>query len=227
MKKEKINSKVLDSIINRTLSTDLNSLLQYPVDIDDEDFFEKTSKYAFAEYEHYLFADAIDFHKLNNIYFDYPALLKIKQFFMDDLDKKGASRAVKKEVEEGIDAYIANYKIEGEPRKELPADLNDVNDLYYYCYILVRAAAPRKSRTKKTEDDYYEEFVNKWNKIYDSNLVDKESMKDCELYHLIFQVSLKCYAEGGNWDIIEDLEHTCCDSVSKIRRKSNNIVVIY
>lgn len=211
MKKEKINSKELDSIINRSLSTDFNSLLQYPFDMDDDDFYEKASMYALAEYEYYLFVDAINFHMLNNIYFDYPALLEIKRLFMEDLENKGASKEAKDEVEEGIDRYIANYKIEGEPMKGLPADLNNVNDLYYYCYVLVRAAAPRKSKTKKNVLDYYEDFVDSWNKNYDSGLVDKKTMLVCEPYHLIFQASLKCYVEGGNWDIIEDLEHICCD----------------
>ena len=50
MKKEKINSKELDSIINRSFKADINSLLEYPFDFDDDDFYEKASKYALAEY---------------------------------------------------------------------------------------------------------------------------------------------------------------------------------
>lgn len=196
MKKiEKINE-----IIHRTLHTDGNSS-------------PRIADNAFAEYEYYLFEDAIEFYKLNKIYFDEETLLNIKQLFMKELDKKNASEFVKDEVSSRIYRYIVHYHIKGEPTK---AEFRDVMNLYYKCYEMVKQSTPIKKRIRKTEKaelKYYEIFKDRIDKILkDSQLI----ISGGDYYHLIFQVSLMCQIEHGDFYWVEELEHCCCDYLEAI-----------
>lgn len=196
MKKiEKINE-----IINRPLHTDGNSS-------------PRIADNAFAEYEYYLFEDAIEFYKLNKIYFDEETLQKIKQLFMKELEEKNASDFVKNEVDFLIDIYIRTYHIKGEPTK---AEFDDVMNLYYKCYEIVKQLTPIKQRIRKTEKaelKYYEIFKDRIDKILkDSQLI----ISGGDYYHLIFQVSLMCQIEHGDFYWVEELEHCCCDYVEAI-----------
>lgn len=194
MKKiEKINE-----IINRTLNTDA---------------WNGQADNAFAEYEYKLFEDAIEFYKLNNIYFDKQILLDIKELFMKELDKKNASEFVKDVVSSKINRYIIHYHIKGEPNMAMFFNLGH---LFHSCYAMVRHSTPYKKRIRKTEKaelKYYEIFKDRLDKILkDSDLII--SMGDC--YHLIFQVSLMCQIEHGDGGWVEELEHCCCDYVEAI-----------
>ena len=196
MKKiEKINE-----IINRSLHTDGNSS-------------PRIADNAFAEYEYYLFEDAIEFYKLNKIYFDEETLQKIKQLFMKELEEKNASDFVKNEVDFLINIYIRTYRIKGEPTK---AEFDDVMNLYYKCYEIVKQLTPIKKRIRKTEKaelKYYEIFKDRIDKILkDSQLI----ISGGDYYHLIFQVSLLCYIEHGDFYWVDELEHCCCDYVQCI-----------
>ena len=194
-KKEKINE-----IINRTLHTDGNSS-------------PRIADNAFAEYEYYLFEDAIEFYKLNKIYFDDETLQNIKQLFMKELEEKNASEFVKKEVYILIDIYISTYRIKGEPTK---AEFRDVGNLFYKCYEMVKQSTPIKKRIRKTEKaelKYYEIFKDRIDKILkDSELI----ISGGDYYHLIFQVSLLCQIEHGDFYWVEELEHCCCDYIQSI-----------
>ena len=194
-KKEKINE-----IINRTLHTDGNSS-------------PRIADNAFAEYEYHLFEDAIEFHKLNKIYFDEETLQHIKQLFMKELEEKNASDFVMNEVDFLINIYIRTYRIKGEPTK---AEFDDVMNLYYKCYEIVKQSTPIKKRIRKTEKaelKYYEIFKDRIDEILkNSDLI----ISGGDYYHLIFQVSLLCQIEHGDLHWVEELEHCCCDYVEEI-----------
>lgn len=140
------NSKRINSTINRTIDKDIHSDLNFPFYMDD-DWNKKVEDYFFAVYEYSKFVDAIDFHKLNNIYFDHSTLWGIKKLFMEDLEKKGASNYVKNEVAMRIAGYIENYNVVCTPKKVM---IQEIDDLYYFCNLLIRDASMngKKSTTK-------------------------------------------------------------------------------
>lgn len=202
--KEKINE-----IINRSLKADIKSLLQYPFDTEDDDFEEKASGYALAEYVYHLFEDAIEFHKLNNIYFDWLMLLDIKKAFLEELDNIDANEAVVDEVSNHIDAYIQSYVIEGEPKKVM---FKELEDIYCSCIDLVKEASKnvKENKCKKSiDDDYIITFGTKLNNLLDFDLFDTLWTNRGLVFvrHLMFQIILKCYVDGGDFNMIQEL-HT-------------------
>lgn len=205
MKKiEKINE-----IINRTLKADINNILQRPFDTEDDDFEQTVSGNALAEYAYHMFEDAIEFHKLNNIYFDEEALHDIKELFIDEVVDTGANEAVVNEVSSNIDAYLHSYKIEGEPKKVM---FQEAEDIYYFCIDLIKEASEnvKENTCKKTiDDDYLINFETKCNNLLDFNLFDTlwENRGLVFVRHLMFQIILKCFVDGGDFNMIQEL-HT-------------------
>ena len=199
---EKINE-----IINRTLKADIKSLLQYPFDTEDDDFEQTVSGNALAEYTYHMFEDAIEFHKLNNVYFDEEALQDLKELFMDEVVDTGANEAVVNEVSSHIDAYIQSYKIEGEPKKVM---FQEAEDIYYFCIDLIKEASEnvKENTCKKTiDDDYIINFETKLNNLIDFNLIDGlwDDRGFVFVRHLMFQIILKCYVDGGDSKMIDEL----------------------
>lgn len=209
--KEKINE-----IINRSLKADIKSLLQYPFDTEDDDFEEKASGYALAEYVYHLFEDAIEFHKLNNVYFDWLMLLDIKKAFLEELVDTYANEAVVDEVSDHIDAYIQSYKIEGEPKKVM---FKELEDIYCSCIDLVKEASKNvKENTckKSIDDDYIITFGTKLNNLLDFYLFDTLWTNRGLVFvrHSMFQIILKCYVDGGDSKMIDEL-HAKLEEVFK------------
>ena len=198
------DSKELYSIINRSFKADLNSLLEYPFDFDDDDFYEKASKYAIAEYEYYLFADAIEFHRFNNVYFDNETLLNYKEIFMTYLKHRSSNdKAVLDEVSEHIDAYIANYKIEGETKKIY---IIGFSGLYDSCINLILEASKNVKEVDKSINGYRIIFDSKANEMtYEMEDLD-EGLDYLDFRHMMFQTILKCYVDGGSFYMIKALD---------------------
>ena len=199
---EKINE-----IINRSLKADIKSLLQYPFDTEDDDFEQTVSGNALAEYAYHLFEDAIEFHKLNNVYFDEEALQDLKELFIDEVVDTGANEAVVDEVSSHIDAYIQSYKIEGEPKKVM---IQEAEDIYYFCIDLIKEASEnvKENTCKKTiDDDYIITFETKLNNLIDFNLIDGLWTDRGFVFvrHLMFQIILKCFVDGGDSKMIDEL----------------------
>ena len=199
---EKINE-----IINRSLKADIKSLLQYPFDTEDDDFEETVSGNALAEYTYHMFEDAIEFHKLNNIYFDEEALQDLKELFIDEVVDTGSNEAVVDEVSNNIDAYIQSYKIEGEPKKVM---FQEAEDIYYFCIDLIKEASEnvKENTCKKTiDDDYLINFETKLNNLIDFNLIDGLWTDRGFVFvrHLMFQIILKCFVDGGDSKMIDEL----------------------
>ena len=199
---EKINE-----IINRTLKADINNILQRPFDTEDDDFEEKVSGNALAEYAYHIFEDAIEFHKLNNVYFDEEALQDLKELFIDEVVDTGANEAVVDEVSNNIDEYIQSYKIEGEPKKVM---FQEAEDIYYFCIDLIKEASEnvKENTCKKTiDDDYLINFETKLNNLIDFNLIDGlwDDRGFVFVRHLMFQIILKCFVDGGDSKMIDEL----------------------
>ncbi len=165
--KEKINE-----IIHRSLKSDITDILQCPYNTEDDDFEQTVSGQAISEYVYHMFADAIEFHKLNNVYFDEETLQNIKELFIDEVVDTGANEAVVDEVSSHIDAYIQSYKIEGEPKKVM---FEELEDIYCSCIDLVKEASKnvKENTCKKTiDDDYLINFGRRLNNLLDFNLFD-------------------------------------------------------
>ena len=199
---EKINE-----IINRSLKADIKSLLQRPFDTEDDDFEETVSGNSLAEYAYHMFEDAIEFHKLNNVYFDEEALQDLKKLFIDEVVDTGANEAVVNEVSSHIDAYIQSYKIEGEPKKVM---FQEAEDIYYFCIDLIKEASEnvKENTCKKTiDDDYLINFETKLNNLIDFNLIDGLWTDRGFVFvrHLMFQIILKCFVDGGDSKMIDEL----------------------
>lgn len=199
---EKINE-----IIKRTLKADIKSLLQYPFDTEDDDFEEKVSGNALAEYAYHMFEDAIEFHKLNNVYFDEETLQDLKELFIAEVVDTGANEAVVNEVSDHIDEYIQSYKIEGEPKKVM---FQEAEDIYYYCIDLIKEASEnvKENTCKKTiDDDYLINFETKLNNLLDFNLINGlwDDRGFVFVRHLMFQIILKCFVDGGDSKMIDEL----------------------
>lgn len=198
---EKINE-----IIHRSLKADINNILQCPFDTEDDDFEQTISGNALAEYIYYLFEDAIEFHKLNNVYFDEETLQNIKELFMDEVVDTGANEAVADEVTNHIDEYIQSYRIEGEPKKVM---FEETEDIYYSCIGLVKEASKnvKENTCKKTIDDYIITFGSKCNNSLDFNLFDTlwDDRGLVFVRHLMFLTMLKCYVDGGDSKMIDEL----------------------
>jgi len=204
---EKNMEEKINEIINRSLKADIKSLLQYPFDTEDDDFEEKASGYALAEYAYHMFEDAIEFHKLNNIYFDEEALQDLKELFIDEVVDTGANEAVVNEVSSNIDEYIQSYKIEGEPKKVM---FKELEDIYCSCIDLVKEASEnvKENTCKKTiDDDYLINFETKLNNLIDFNLIDGLWTDRGFVFvrHLMFQIILKCFVDGGDSKMIDEL----------------------
>ena len=203
-KKEKINE-----IIHRSLKSDINNIIQCPYNTEDDDFEQTVSGQALSEYAYHMFEDAIEFHKLNNVYFDNETLQNIKELFMDEVVDTGANEAVADEVSDHIDAYIQSYVIEGEPKKVM---FQKAEDLYYFCIDLVKEASKnvKENTCKKTiDDDYLITFGTKCNNLLDFNLFDTlwDNRGLVFVRHLMFQIILKCFVDGGDFNMIQEL-HT-------------------
>lgn len=212
MKKiEKINE-----IINRSLKADINNILQRPFDTEDDDFEQTVSGNALAEYAYHMFEDAIEFHKLNNVYFDEETLHDIKELFIDEVVDTGANESVVDEVSSHIDAYIQSYKIEGEPKKVM---IQEAEDIYYFCIDLIKEASENvKENTckKSIDDDYLITFGTKLNNLLDFDLFDTlwTNRGLAFVRHLMFQIILKCFVDGGDSKMIDEL-HTKLEEVFK------------
>lgn len=200
--------KKINEIIHRSLKADINNILQCPYNTEDDDFEQTVSGNALAEYVYYLFEDAIEFHKLNNVYFDEKTLQNIKELFMDEVVDI-ANDAVEDEVSSHIDAYIQSYVIEGEPKKVM---FEEAEDIYCSCIDLVKEASKsvKENTCKKTiDDDYIISFGTKVNTLLDFNLFDTlwDDRGLVFVRYLMFQIILKCFVDGGDFNMIQEL-HT-------------------
>ena len=208
--------KKIEKIINRSLKADINNILQRPFDTEDDDFEQTVSGNALAEYVYHMFEDAIEFHKLNNVYFDDEALHDIKELFIDEVVDTGANEAVVDEVSSHIDRYIQSYKIEGEPKKVM---FKELEDIYCSCIDLIKEASKnvKENTCKKTiDDDYIITFGTKLNNLLDFNLFDTlwDDRGFVFVRHLMFQIILKCFVDGGDSKMIDEL-HTKLEEVFK------------
>ena len=208
--------KKIEKIINRSLKADINNILQRPFDTEDDDFEQTVSGNALAEYVYHMFEDAIEFHKLNNVYFDDEALHDIKELFIDEVVDTGANEAVVDEVSSHIDRYIQSYKIEGEPKKVM---FKELEDIYCSCIDLIKEASKNvKENTckKNIDDDYIITFGTKLNNLLDFNLFDTlwDDRGFVFVRHLMFQIILKCFVDGGDSKMIDEL-HTKLEEVFK------------
>ena len=192
-----MEEKIIE-IIRRSLHNDFTSS-------------SRVSDDALAEYVYHLFEDAIEFHKLNNVYFDEETLSDIKKLFMKELDKIVDSQEVEDEVSSHIDAYIQSYVIEGEPKKAM---FEEIDDLYYSCIDLIKEASKnvKENTCKKTIDDYINKFDNRIDKLYDLELIYHADFPGADMglvfvYDIMFQTILKCYFDGGDFKMIQEL-HT-------------------
>ena len=192
-----MKEKIIE-IIRRSLHNDFNSS-------------SRVSDDALAKYVYHLFEDAIEFHKLNNVYFDEETLQNIKELFMDEVVDTGANEAIADEVSNHIDAYIQSYVIEGEPKKAM---FDKIDDLYYSCIDLIKEASKilKENASKRTIDDYINKFDNRIDKLYDLQLIYHTDFPGADMglvfvRHLMFQTILKCYVDGGDFNMIQEL-HT-------------------
>ena len=203
--KSLLNSEEVKEMLSRRFNTDEETLLNYPVDTEDDDWFDKGLKFAIEEYNFFLFFDAIEFLRLNHVYYDYKTLLEIKKEF---LNHRPISQEIKDEVSDHIDAYIHSYKIEGEPKKmeyNTIEDLSlDMDGLYEKCIGLIweNSKDDEKSTTETDIDDYIEMFNKSYDDISDLDI----DIHHEDICHLKFLTMLKCKVDGGSFDIIDELD---------------------
>lgn len=203
--KSLLDSEEVKEMLNRRFNTDEETLLQYPVDTENDDWFDEGLKYVIEEYNYFLFFDAIEFLRLNHVYFDTKTLLEIKKEF---LEHRPISQEIKDEVSIHIDAYIGHYKIDGEPKKmeyNTIEDLSlDMDDLYEKCIGLIweNSKDDEKSTTEKDIDDYIEMFNNFYDDISDLDI----DIYHEDIRHLMFLTMLQCKVDGGGFDIIDELD---------------------
>lgn len=203
--KSLLNSEEVKEMLSRRFNTDEETLLQYPVDTEDDDWFDEGLKFVTEEYNFFLFFDAIEFLRLNHVYYDNKTLLEIKKEF---LENKPISQEIKDEVANHIDAYIHSYKIEGEPKKmeyNTIEDLSlDMDGLYEICIGLIweNSKDDEKSTTEKDIDDYIEMFNKSYDDISDLDI----DIHHEDICHLKFLTMLKCKVDGGSFDIIDELD---------------------
>lgn len=203
--KSLLNSEEVKEMLSRRFNTDEETLLNYPVDTEDDDWFDEGLKFVIEEYNFFLFFDAIEFLRLNHVYYDFKTLLEIKKEF---LEHRPISQEIKDEVSNHIDAYLQSYKIEGEPKKmeyNTIEDLSlDMDDLYEKCIGLIweNSKDDDDSTTKKTTDDYIEMFNNSYDDISDLDI----DIYHEDIRHLMFLTMLKCKVDGGSFDMIDQLD---------------------
>lgn len=203
--KSLLDSEEVKEMLSRRFNTDEETLLQYPVDIEDDDWFDEGLKYVVEEYNFFLFFDAIEFLRLNHVYFDFKTLMEIKKEFMEN---RPISQEIKDEVSIHIDAYLSSYKIEGEPKKmeyNTIEDISlDIDDLYEKCIGLIweNSKDDEKSTTEKDIDDYIEMFNNFYDDISDLDI----DIYHEDIRHLMFLTMLKCKVDGGSFDMIDQLD---------------------
>ena len=216
--KSLLNSEEVKEMLSRRFNTDEETLLNYPVDTEDDDWFDEGLKYVIEEYNYFLFFDAIEFLRLNHVYFDTKTLLEIKNNF---LDERPISQEIKDEVAIHIDAYIGHYKIEGEPKKmeyNTIEDLSlDMDALYEKCIGLIwENSKDDKSATYKTTDEYLEmldkleddisDYLEMFNNSYDDISDLDIDIHHEDIRHLMFITMLKCKVDGGGFDMIDQLD---------------------
>ena len=203
--KSLLDSEEVKEMLSRRFNTDEETLLNYSVDTEDDDWFDEGLKFVIEEYNFFLFFDAIEFLRLNHVYYDNKTLLEIKKEF---LEHRPISQEIKDEVSNHIDAYIQTYKIDGEPKKMEYNTIEDISldmdDLYEKCIGLIweNSKDDEKSTTEKDIDDYIEMF---------NKLEDDISDLDIDIYHedirhLMFLTMLKCKVDGGSFDMIDQLD---------------------
>ena len=203
--KSLLNSEEVKEMLSRRFNTDEETLLNYPVDTEDDDWYDEGLKYVVEEYNFFLFFDAIEFLRLNHVYYDNKTLLEIKKEF---LEHRPISQEIKDEVSIHIDAYIQTYKIDGEPKKmeyNTIEDLSlDMDGLYEKCIGLIweNSKDDEKSTTEKDIDDYIEMFNNFYDDISDLDI----DIHHEDICHLKFLTMLKCKVDGGSFDIIDELD---------------------
>lgn len=193
------------------MNIDFKSLL------DSEEVKEMLSRrFNTDEYNFFLFFDAIEFLRLNHVYYDYKTLLEIKKEFLENRP------IIKDEVSDHIDTYIHSYKIEGEPKKmeyNTIEDLSlDMDDLYEKCIGLIweNSKDDEDSTTKKTTDDYIEmldkleddisDYIEMFNNSYDDISDLDIDIHHEDIRHLMFLTMLKCKVDGGSFDMIDQLD---------------------
>ena len=203
--KSLLNSEEVKEMLSRRFNTDEETLLNYPVDTEDDDWFDEGLKYVVEEYNFFLFFDAIEFLRLNHVYYDNKTLLEIKKEF---LEHRPISQEIKDEVSIHIDAYIQTYKIDGEPKKMEYNTIEDISldmdGLYEKCIGLIweNSKDDEDSTTKKDIDDYIEMFNNSYDDISDLDI----DIHYEDICHLKFLTMLKCKVDGGSFDIIDELD---------------------
>ena len=203
--KSLLNSEEVKEMLSRRFNTDEETLLNYPVDTEDDDWFDEGLKYVVEEYNFFLFFDAIEFLRLNHVYYDNKTLLEIKKEF---LEHRPISQEIKDEVSIHIDSYIQTYKIDGEPKKMEYNTIEDISldmdGLYEKCIGLIweNSKDDEDSTTKKTTDDYIEMFNNFYDDISDLDI----DIHHEDICHLKFLTMLKCKVDGGSFDIIDELD---------------------
>lgn len=203
--KSLLDSEEVKEMLSRRFNTDEETLLQYPVDIEDDDWFDEGLKYVVEEYNFFLFFDAIEFLRLNHVYFDFKTLMEIKKEF---LENRPISQEIKDEVSIHIDAYLSSYKIDGEPKKMEYNTIEDISldmdGLYEKCIGLIweNSKDDEKSTTEKDIDDYIEMFTNFYDDISDLDI----DIYHEDIRHLMFLTMLKCKVDGGSFDMIDQLD---------------------
>ena len=203
--KSLLNSEEVKEMLSRRFNTDEETLLNYPVDTEDDDWFDEGLKFVIEEYNFFLFFDAIEFLRLNHVYYDYKTLLEIKKEF---LAHRPISQEIKNEVSNHIDAYIQTYKIDGEPKKMEYNTIEDISldmdGLYEKCIGLIweNSKDDEDNTTKKDIDDYIEMFNNSYDDISDLDI----DIHHEDIRHLMFLTMLKCKVDGGSFDIIDELD---------------------
>lgn len=203
--KSLLDSEEVKEMLSRRFNTDEETLLQYPVDIEDDDWFDEGLKYVVEEYNFFLFFDAIEFLRLNHVYFDFKTLMEIKKEF---LENRPISQEIKDEVSIHIDTYLSSYKIDGEPKKMEYNTIEDISldmdGLYEKCIGLIweNSKDDEKSTTEKDIDDYIEMFNNFYDDISDLDI----DIYHEDIRHLMFLTMLKCKVDGGSFDMIDQLD---------------------
>lgn len=203
--KSLLDSEEVKEMLSRRFNTDEETLLQYPVDIEDDDWFDEGLKYVVEEYNFFLFFDAIEFLRLNHVYFDFKTLMEIKKEF---LENRPISQEIKDEVSIHIDTYLSSYKIDGEPKKMEYNTIEDISldmdGLYEKCIGLIweNSKDDEKSTTEKDIDDYIEMFTNFYDDISDLDI----DIYHEDIRHLMFLTMLKCKVDGGSFDMIDQLD---------------------
>ena len=217
--KSLLDSEEVKEMLSRRFNTDEETLLNYPVDTEDDDWFDEGLKFVIEEYNFFLFFDAIEFLRLNHVYFDFKTLMEIKKEF---LENRPISQEIKDEVSDHIDAYIQSYVIDGEPKKMEYNTIEDISldmdDLYEKCIGLIweNSKDDEDSTTKKTTDDYIEmldkleddisDYIEMFNNSYDDISDLDIDIHHEDICHLKFLTMLKCKVDGGSFDMINQLD---------------------